>query len=137
MAYRRLSVPPGTLSTLPLDRRLLSSGAVDDTAERQAPPNSDPVRPEVNFQASGPFPDVYGDSVQVSVGPFGLSITFAITDPQDAARRDIVARVRMSPQMAFVMAQLLRKILKKAKEDGIGYTVPQDVLNSLELEEDL
>jgi len=62
------------------------------------------------FDATKPFQDVYADSVQVASGPFGLTLTFALTDPQEPTRRGIVTRVRMSPQMGFVLAQLLRKI---------------------------
>lgn len=95
------------------------------------------LQSEIEFDVSKAFPDVYTDSVQVSIGPFGMSLTFALTDPRDATHRDVIARIRLSPQMGFVTAQLLRKVLKKAKADGIGIDVPDEVLRSLDLDREL
>jgi hypothetical protein len=39
--------------------------------------------------------------------------------------------------MAYVLTQLLRKVLRKGKADGIGYDVPDEVLKSLDLEREL
>lgn len=93
--------------------------------------------PDLAFDESKPFQDLYSDSVQVGIGPFGMTLTFALTDPVDSTRRSVVSRVRISPQMGYVMAQLLRKVLRKAKDDGIGFGVPEDVLRSLDLDKEL
>ncbi len=91
----------------------------------------------IRFEVRGPFPDVYADSVQVAAGPYGLTLTFALTEPDEASRRYVVSRVRVSPQMGYVIAQLLRKIMRKSAEDGIGISVPAAVLESLGIEREL
>src|SRR5438552_12339291 len=63
---------------------------------------------DIAFAESRPFQDVYSDSVSVSIGPFGVALTFGLTDPHDAAHRDTVSRIRVSPQLAYVLTQLLR-----------------------------
>lgn len=92
---------------------------------------------DIEFASTKPFQDVYSDSIQVSIGPFGLTLTFGLTDPRDSTHRDTVSRVRLSPQMGYVMTQLLRKVLRKAQTDGVGFNVPDEVLRSLDLEKDL
>lgn len=98
--------------------------------------DAEPVA-ELFFDATQPFADVFADSVQVGFGPFGVQITFALTDPTHDPVRRTVARLRMSPQLAFVMTQILRRALKRAREDGIGFSVPASVLSQLQLEEDI
>lgn len=92
---------------------------------------------DIAFAESRAFQDVYSDSVSVSIGPFGVALTFGLTDPRDATHRDTVSRIRVSPQMAYVLTQLLRKVLRKGKADGIGFDVPEEVLKSLDLEREL
>ena len=104
---------------------------------RSSPSASDFVATDVTFDTSTPFPDVYGDSIQVGVGPFGVQLTFALTDPEEGSTRQVVARVRVSPQLAYVTVLLLRKALREARNQGIGISVPKDVLEKLQLEEDL
>ena len=95
------------------------------------------VATDVTFDTSTPFPDIYGDSVQVGVGPFGVQFTFALTDPEEGSMRRAAARIRVSPQLAYVMVLLLRKALREARNQGIGFSVPKDVLQKLQVEEEL
>lgn len=57
-------------------------------------------------------PDVFADSVNIGGGPFGVALTFMLTDPAqpaDADARAIVARVRMTPDLARALAEALRQ----------------------------
>ncbi|MDQ2913624.1 MAG: hypothetical protein M3T56_10245 [Chloroflexota bacterium] len=91
---------------------------------------------QLGFDTSKPFPDVFADSVQTGVGPFGVQLTFALTDPE-RPERQVVSRVRLSPQLAFVMTQMLRRTLRQARDQGIGITVPEEVMRQLGLEDEL
>lgn len=60
------------------------------------------------------FPDIYSDSVAVSVGNFGVAITLYLSDPvADEAFRETVGRVRMSVDLARAMNDLLAQALAK------------------------
>ena len=58
------------------------------------------------------FPDVPCDGVSVAAGPYGLAVSFLLTDPYED-RSDaklpgrIVARVRLSPLLAQALADVL------------------------------
>ncbi len=106
--------------------------------EAQEAVKGHPEKPApVTFDVAGPVPDVFADSVQIGLGPYGMSLTLGLTDPDNPARRTVVGRVRLSPQLAMVMTQLMRKILKKGRDDGIGSSVPPAVLRELEIDENL
>ncbi len=87
----------------------------------------------IDFDTSAPFPDLYADSVQVGVGPFGVQFTFALTDPQQESVRRAIGRIRVSPQLAGVMTRILRKTIRQAKAEGINFEVPPEVLKKLNL----
>ncbi len=113
----------------------MGNSAQLDAAAAAAAPEAEAAN--LSFDAAKPFQDVYADSLQVASGPFGITLTFALTDPQDQAHRDIVSRVRMSPQMGFVLAQLLRKVIQKANAEGIGTSVPDSVTSALGIDKEL
>jgi hypothetical protein len=55
-------------------------------------------------------PDFYADGVAISLGPFGITVTFQRSEPsvEAGAHLDpnvIVGRVRMSPALARVVGQ--------------------------------
>jgi len=57
-------------------------------------------------------PDVFADSVNIGGGPFGVTLTFMLTDPGRPAEgdaREIVARVRLAPELARALAEALRQ----------------------------
>ena len=59
------------------------------------------------------IPDIYADGVAISASAFGLTLTLQRSEPstiagtEQAAQR-IVARVRLSPQLASFIAETLR-----------------------------
>jgi hypothetical protein len=64
------------------------------------------------------YPDFYADGIGVSVSPFGLTVTFQLTQPslEPGARveaSEIVGRVRMTPALAKVLAQGLNDALNQ------------------------
>ena len=64
------------------------------------------------------IPDIYADSVSVTAGPYGVAVTFLLTDPplgdEEARSPYPVGRVRMSP----ALARALREALERAGGDG-------------------
>lgn len=95
-----------------------------------------PRRQLPEFDASTPFPDFYADSVQVGIGPYGITLSFGLSRPEQPSLRQVVGRVRLSPQMAYVMTQLLRRGLRQAQADGLGITVPDAVLREVGVEKE-
>lgn len=60
------------------------------------------------------FPDIYSDSVAVSVGSYGVAFTLYLSDPvSDEPFRRTVGRVRLSLDLARAMNQLLADGLAK------------------------
>ena len=62
------------------------------------------------------YPDLYADGVAVSVGPFGVTVTFQLSQPsvEPGAHIDvseIVARVRMGHELARGLAQNLNEAI--------------------------
>jgi hypothetical protein len=60
------------------------------------------------------YPDFYADGVSVSVGPFGVTVTFQLSQPSTEPgphvdEGAIVARARMSPALAHALAQGLNE----------------------------
>jgi hypothetical protein len=60
------------------------------------------------------YPDFYADGIAVSVGPFGVTVTFQLSQPSvepgpHVDQGDIVARARMSPALAKALAQGLNE----------------------------
>jgi hypothetical protein len=60
------------------------------------------------------YPDFYADGVAVTVGPFGVTVTFQLSQPSTEPgphvdEGEIVARARMSPALARALAQGLNE----------------------------
>lgn len=56
------------------------------------------------------YPDFYADGIAVSVGPFGVTVSFQLSQPSlepgpHVDVGEIVARARMSPALAKALAQ--------------------------------
>jgi hypothetical protein len=82
--------------------------------------------------------DVYADQLRVSTSPYGVAITFLLSEPHPAPARPVetrnLATVRMSLEHAKVMVMIMRKQLKQFEEsNGVSIQVPLDVLNQLGL----
>lgn len=64
------------------------------------------------------YPDLYTDGFAISVSPFGVTLTFQLSQPSlepgphvDAG--EIVARVRLSPALAQALAQGLNDAISQ------------------------
>lgn len=63
------------------------------------------------------FPDIYADGVSVAAGPYGLTMTFLLTDPLDPNPDPklpgrIVGRLRVGPLLAEAMASIVQRSLQ-------------------------
>ncbi len=82
--------------------------------------------------------DVYSDQFTVTVGPYGISLTFSLTQPHPAPgqppqRRDLVT-VRMSLEHAKVMAMIVRRQLKNyERENSVEIPIPYSLYQQLNL----
>lgn len=64
--------------------------------------------------AESEFPDVFGDGVTVSTGPYGVTFTFFLSDPLSPPPAGglpgkIVARVRVGPDLAEALADNIKQ----------------------------
>ena len=71
-------------------------------------------------------PQIYADSVNVGVGPYGVNLRFGVTGEGEEVLP--AGTVRLSPQLAYVMARIIMRALATAGEQGLGYAVPDEVL---------
>jgi len=89
------------------------------------------------IELSGPV-EVYSDSLRMGVSPYGLMFEFGLQattgDPGDTKTQAIV---RMSPQHAFVMCQILRNNLREYQNQVGKITLPAALLAELGIEEEL
>ncbi len=84
-------------------------------------------------------PDVFTDSIQVSVGAYGVILRCRLSDPDaetSVEQQATVATLRMSPQLAYVVGRILLRGLAQAGEQGLGYGVPADTLKAMGLAND-
>lgn len=65
---------------------------------------------EADRLADPDFPDLYADGAQVAYGPYGLSITFYLSDPDNPKKGlgETVGRVRVSAPLAEAVADILK-----------------------------
>ena len=75
------------------------------------------------------YPDFYADGISVSIGPFGVTVTFQLSQPSlepgpHVDTGQIVARARMSPALARALAQGLNDAAaQQANVQGAETTV--------------
>ena len=53
------------------------------------------------------FPDLFADAISISSQPFGVSLTFGLSDPSGGATGRTVARIRMTPELAKALGEAL------------------------------
>ena len=93
-------------------------------------------------QHDNEVPDIYSDQFRVTVGVFGVNMTFGLAEPHPvqggvARTADEKARVRMSLHHAKVIAMLLRRQLKQYEEQtGTDIQIPQNLYASLGIAEE-
>ena len=79
-------------------------------------------------------PEFYADTVNVNIGPYGMSLTFGIRGFEGPTPK---ARVFMSHEMALVTARLLRRILRSYElENNVKIQLPANVLTELKLRDE-
>ncbi len=91
--------------------------------------------------AENEIPDVYVDQMRVTIGVFGVNVTFALSEPHPtsagAPKPEDKVRVRMSLEHAKVVAMLLRKQLKQYEEEsGTKIAIPARVYTGLGVAEE-
>jgi hypothetical protein len=88
------------------------------------------------------IPDIYVDSSRVTVGAYGVNLTFGLAEAhpsQGGVPRTAVdkVRIRMSLQHAKVMAMLLRKQLKLFEESAsVDIQLPPGLYTGLGIAEE-
>ena len=93
-----------------------------------------PEKPEVLPIPNDPdVPDVYAEGVYLYVTYNSFIFTFNKALGKQPANSP-VAVVRMSPQQAFLMMQILRKSLKEYERDVAKFVVPDQLLKSMGIE---
>lgn len=86
--------------------------------------------------------DTYSDQFRITVGVFGVNMTFGLAEPHPAQGgvprgADEKARIRMSLQHAKVIVMLLRKNLKLYEEEtATDIQIPQNVYAGLGIAEE-
>lgn len=87
-------------------------------------------------------PDIYVDQMRVTVGVFGVNITFGLSEPHPTQggmprQTEERVRVRMSPEHAKIMALMLRRQLKTyEREAGVTIEIPANVYTGLGVAEE-
>ena len=72
------------------------------------------------------FPEIYADGVQAGVGPYGVSLTYFLSDPeQPGSPGAIVGRVRLSRDLARAMLQTIQMGIDQAPEGKVVMDEPR------------
>ena len=88
------------------------------------------------------IPDIYCDQLQLALSPYGLALTFALSQTNPPAGGPATptsqAIVRMSLEHAKVMAMIIRKQLKQYELEHLGdpINIPSKVLADLKLQKE-
>jgi len=77
--------------------------------------------------------DVFSDQFTVSLGPYGASLSFALStahpNPASPQPPQPVATIRMSGEHLKIMAMVINKHVKKVENEmGVSFQVPIQVL---------
>jgi len=83
------------------------------------------------------FQDVYSDGVSVAAGPYGMTLTFLLTDPLDPSPDPklpgrIVGRVRFSPLLAQALIRILQRSVDNMPPARLSYEDPVEDEGSVE-----
>jgi len=81
------------------------------------------------------IPEFYSDAIEINLTmPWTVALTFGLRSTEAERKPTSVARIRMSPEHAKVMAMLLRRQLKKYEEDtDTQINLPADLYAKLGL----
>ena len=98
------------------------------------PRQSKPLR--IVQASDSDYPEVYSDSVELTMSVYGLNLIFAVVD-KDPKNPRPVASVRMSPQHAWVLCQVLRKNLRTYEDEIAKINLPDGLITNLGLDKEL
>lgn len=81
------------------------------------------------------IPEFYSDAIEINLTmPWTVALTFGLRSTETERKTSPVARIRMSPEHAKVMAMLLRRQLKNYEQDsGTVINLPADLYAKLGL----
>lgn len=68
-------------------------------------------------------PDLFADGISVAAGPYGLTLSFHLSEPGKTPNGEVgrlVGRVRLSPSLAFELAAILSQAQEAASGDTPG-----------------
>lgn len=80
------------------------------------------------------LPDYYGDIYHLRSNPWGVAITFGLSQAKDGLEERDICTVRLSHETAKTLSMMIRKQLKQYERDtDTTIAVPADVMNKLGL----
>jgi hypothetical protein len=84
---------------------------------------------------TGP-PEFYADATKVSTSPYGFRLEFGLmTDSPGDAKGQAV--VRMSPQHALILYQIMKNTLRSYIEVSGPISLPDEIFTELEIEKEV
>jgi len=110
---------------------------MSDTSAKQLPPDADP-----HFSVQPPttdaVPEIYCNTASFTVGLYDALIRLGVEVVGDDGKSQShpVIHIRMSHPHAWVFAKLLNRILDEAIADIGPFSIPDDVLQRLHLEDE-
>ena len=82
------------------------------------------------------IPDMYAEGVAITITY--NSVVFVLNKGQGTSQSPVpIGVVRMSPQQAYLVVQLLRKALKQYEVDAGKIPIPEQILKDLDIEREL
>jgi hypothetical protein len=82
-------------------------------------------------------PEYYSDSLRIQGGVYGFMFSFGLQSDGTSGDAVTQAIVRMSPQHAVVMFQLLKKNLRAYQKQVGTISLPDQLFADLELDKDI
>lgn len=86
--------------------------------------------------APGGAPDIYIDGIQVNASYVGVNLLLQRGMPPNGVPH-VVGIVHMSPQQAFLLAQVLRRLMISYQEQFGVINLPDEILTSLGVSKEL
>ena len=83
-------------------------------------------------------PDLFADTFDISVQPFGSLLKFRLTvpGPQQPPVVEDVATVRTTTATMMAMAFVVRRVVMQLREQGYSVELPTAVLNQMQISRD-
>lgn len=88
----------------------------------------------ISFDAPAEY---YADATRVSAGPYGFMFHFGLTSDSAAGDAQTAAIVRMSPQHALVMYQILKKHLREYEKQIGRIDLPDALFSDMGIEREV